>query len=90
MPESSDMPKVRTGQATFPISREDFERRFRARFADPNYELSVDWLATRDAIREVQKSHDDDPAARPLMIQITKRRQGKLAPDERLRDPRPK
>jgi multimeric flavodoxin WrbA len=28
-------------------------------FADPDYDLSVDWLAARDAIRQAQQRHDD-------------------------------
>jgi hypothetical protein len=85
--------RVRKGQADFPMSRDEFNARFRARFADPafagkeaqidqlmdiawdgyhkgrkspitqkagpefadpDYDLSVDWLATRTAIRHAQ------------------------------------
>src|SRR3954447_17206265 len=28
-------------------------------FADPEYEISVDWLAAREAIRAAQRTHDD-------------------------------
>ena len=28
-------------------------------FADPNYEISVDWLAAREAILAAQRRHDD-------------------------------
>src|SRR5262249_40093950 len=28
-------------------------------FADPDYELPIEWLATRDAIRKAQRKHDD-------------------------------
>ena len=28
-------------------------------FADPDYDLSVDWLAAREAILEAQRRHDD-------------------------------
>jgi hypothetical protein len=93
---------VRTGQAEFPLSKDDFVERYRARFtdpafadkqneieqflevawddyrkarnspitragaefADPGYDLSVDWLATRDAVRIAHQSHDD--ASRPV------------------------
>ena len=37
-------------------------------FADPEYEISVDWLAARDAILEAQRRHDD--AAEPPRILI--------------------
>jgi multimeric flavodoxin WrbA len=37
-------------------------------FADPSYELSVEWLAARDAIREAQALHDNDGPARILVI----------------------
>jgi multimeric flavodoxin WrbA len=108
MPDKSETPRVRTGQADFPLPRDEFERRFRARFsdpafadkaaeiedlmniawdgyckgrkspvtrkagaefADPDYDLSVDWLGTRDAIREAQARHDD-PAARPRVLLV--------------------
>lgn len=38
-------------------------------FADPDYEISVDWLAAREAILEAQRRHDD-PAARPRILVI--------------------
>ena len=38
-------------------------------FADPHYDLSVDWLATRDAIRLSQTRHDD-PASRSRVLLI--------------------
>jgi hypothetical protein len=92
------VPNVRKGQADWPLPREEFEKRFRARFfdpafeshagaidellkvaweaycesrksprtrkagpefADPSYDLSVEWLAAREAIRNAQTRHDD-------------------------------
>jgi multimeric flavodoxin WrbA len=38
-------------------------------FADPNYDLSIDWLAARDAIRDAQLRHDD-PNGRPRILLI--------------------
>ncbi len=38
-------------------------------FADPDYDLSVDWLAARDAIALAQREHDD-PAARSRILLI--------------------
>jgi multimeric flavodoxin WrbA len=35
-------------------------------FADPTYDLSVDWLAARDSVAEAQRKHDD--AAGPARI----------------------
>ena len=32
-------------------------------FADPEYELSVDWLAAREAIAQAQRRHDDPDAS---------------------------
>lgn len=38
-------------------------------FSDPDYDLSVDWLAARDAIAEAQKRHDDlESTPRILLI----------------------
>lgn len=99
------IPRVRSGQAEFPMRREEFSARFRSRFADPafagqqaliqqlleiawdgyhngrkspltqkagpgyadpGYDLSVDWIATRREIQAAQKAHDD--AGRPARI----------------------
>ncbi|MBV9563472.1 MAG: flavodoxin family protein [Bradyrhizobium sp.] len=38
-------------------------------FADPDYDVSVDWLAARDAIDKAQQSHDD-PHAIPRVLVI--------------------
>lgn len=38
-------------------------------FADPDYDLSVQWLATRDAIGAAQARHDD-PAGKPRILLI--------------------
>src|SRR3954468_4792620 len=38
-------------------------------FSDPEYEISVDWLAAREAILEAQRRHDD-AAAQPRMLII--------------------
>jgi hypothetical protein len=38
-------------------------------FADPDYEISVDWLAAREAILAAQRRHDDaDETPRILLI----------------------
>ncbi|MBR1122715.1 flavodoxin family protein [Bradyrhizobium lablabi] len=37
-------------------------------FADPDYEIAIDWLAAREAILEAQRRHDDGSAARILVI----------------------
>ena len=38
-------------------------------FADPEYEIAVDWLAAREAVLEAQRRHDD-AAAQPRMLII--------------------
>jgi len=89
---------VRKGMPSVELSREEFEKRYRSRFADPafetlqreldaitaaawdaysnyrkspltrkagpgfadpDYEISVDWLAAREAILAAQRRHDD-------------------------------
>jgi multimeric flavodoxin WrbA len=101
-------PQVRTGQAEGPLSRAEFERRFRARFtdpafsdkssaveellgiawegycearksprtrkagagfADPDYDISIDWLDARDAIQRARTQHDD-PSRRDRVLLI--------------------
>src|SRR5205823_6116653 len=37
-------------------------------FADPDYELSEDWLATREAIIAAQRRHDDSASAPRILI----------------------
>ena len=37
-------------------------------FADPDYELSVDWLAAREAILEAQRRHDDTSLPPRILI----------------------
>jgi hypothetical protein len=100
-------PQVRTGQADFPMTQEEFNARFRARFADPafankealidelmetawdgyrkarkspitqkagpafadpDYDLSVDWLAARNAINDAQTRHEGVGPNRVLLI----------------------
>jgi multimeric flavodoxin WrbA len=38
-------------------------------FADPNYDIAVDWLATHDAIEQAQREHDD-PQQKPRILII--------------------
>src|SRR3979409_1995252 len=99
---------VRKGMPSVELSREEFEKRYRSRFADPafrplqreldaiiaaawdgyinyrkapvtrmagpgfadpDYPLSVDWLAAREAILAAQRRHDDaDETPRILLI----------------------
>ena len=43
-------------------------------FADPDYDLALDWLRARDAIAEAQRRHDDaDLPARILIINCSSR-----------------
>jgi multimeric flavodoxin WrbA len=42
-------------------------RKAGAGFADPDYEIAVDWLAARDAIREAQR-RQADPEEKPRML----------------------
>jgi multimeric flavodoxin WrbA len=43
-------------------------RRAGDEFADPDYQLSVDWLAARAAIRHAQQAHDDAAAPSRILI----------------------
>jgi multimeric flavodoxin WrbA len=114
-------PEIRTGQGALPISREEFARRFRARFvdpafadkqaaieellqvawdgyraerkspftrkagpefADPDYDLSVEWLATRDCILEAQRLHDNARAPARVLLICASARNDKTCPGE--------
>jgi multimeric flavodoxin WrbA len=120
MPESHT-PRIRIGQARWPLSQTQFARRFRARFtdpafrvldaaieqllqvawsayldsrkspvtrragegfADPSYELSVDWLAVRAAVQEAQRQHDDPSAAARVLLICAAARNDKTCPGE--------
>src|SRR5215470_13061827 len=37
-------------------------------FADPDYDISIDWLDTRKAIEEAQRCHDDPKQAPRVLI----------------------
>jgi multimeric flavodoxin WrbA len=43
-------------------------RKAGAGFADPDYDLSVDWLAARDAIQAAQRRHDDESGPQRFLI----------------------
>jgi multimeric flavodoxin WrbA len=43
-------------------------RKAGAGFADPNYEISVDWLAAREAILDAQRRHDDASAPPRILV----------------------
>ena len=113
--------RVRTGQPDVSLSREEFERRFRARFydpaferveaeiarlveiaweayredrksprtkkagrgfADPEFELPIEWLEARKAIRDAQARHDDPGSASRILIVNGSARSDKTCPGE--------
>jgi multimeric flavodoxin WrbA len=121
MSEHQLKPKVRTGQAEFPLSRAEFDARFRARFADPafgdksaaiealleaawdgyrearkspitrkagaefadpDYDLSVDWLEARSAIQAAQRRHDDESRPSRILLICGAARNDKSCPGE--------
>jgi multimeric flavodoxin WrbA len=113
--------RVRKGQADFPMSRVEFNARFRARFADPafagkealidqlmdiawdgyhkarkspitqkagpefadpNYDLSVEWLATRSAIQHAQVRYQNPDGAPRILLICAAARNDKSCPGE--------
>jgi multimeric flavodoxin WrbA len=118
---TNESPAVRKGQADFPLSREEFEARFRGRFvdpafakdaalidqlmdtawdgyvkgrkspvtrkagadfADPDYDLSVDWLATRDHIQAAQARYEDRGRPARVLLICGAARNDKTCPGE--------
>jgi multimeric flavodoxin WrbA len=112
-------PAVRKGQGKWPVSRAEFERRFRQSFydprfaavdvaalleiawknycesrkaphtrkagvgfADPDYDLSVEWLDARDKIAEAAARHDDPNAASRVLLICASSRNDKTCPGE--------
>jgi multimeric flavodoxin WrbA len=121
MSEHPQNPAVRTGQAEFPLSREEFAARFRERFtdpafagksavieelldlawdgyrqarkspitrkagpefADPDYDLSVDWLQARSAIRAAQRRHNQASGRCRILLICGAARNDKTCPGE--------
>jgi multimeric flavodoxin WrbA len=48
-------------------------RKAGSEFADPDYDLSIDWLAARDAIRDAQRRHEDRNRPTILLINCSSR-----------------
>jgi multimeric flavodoxin WrbA len=51
-------------------------------FADPKAELSVQWLQTRDAIREAQRRHDDASSQSRVLLICSSARNDQTCPGE--------
>src|SRR5690242_21582519 len=117
---------VRRGMPSVELPREEFEKRYRSRFADPvfrtlqreidaivaaawdgyrnsrksprtrkagpgfadpDYELSVDWIAAREAVQEAQRRHEQkDGRPRILLVKASARsehtRPGEMTSEE--------
>ena len=124
MSERSDppgAPEVRKGQGDVGLTREEFERRFRARFqdpafdavrdelarivdvawdgyhhyrkaprrkkagpgfADPEYQLPVEWLDTRERILEAEKRQRDTTSPRRILLVVGAARHDQTCPGE--------
>lgn len=57
-------------------------RKAGAEFADPNYELSVDWLAARDAVNEAARLHADASLPPRVLLICASARNDKTCPGE--------
>ncbi len=114
-------PKIRKGQASWPLSRSDFEQRARRRFvdprfeaagdavdeiidvawknyldsrkapvtrkagsqyADPQYDLSLDWLRTRTDIRKAAQQHRRKRTRSRVLLICAASRNDKTCPGE--------
>jgi hypothetical protein len=51
-------------------------------FADPEYELPVEWLDTRAAIHEAQRRHEDPEAKRRILLVSAAARSNQTCPGE--------
>ena len=51
-------------------------------FADPEHELPVEWLETRDAVREAQRRHEDPASPRRILIVCGAARHDQTCPGE--------
>jgi multimeric flavodoxin WrbA len=57
-------------------------RRAGPEFADPEYELSLDWLATRDRLNEAARRHADSGTALRILVVCGSTRNDKTCPGE--------
>ncbi|MEA2897661.1 MAG: hypothetical protein QOJ84_3276 [Bradyrhizobium sp.] len=112
---------IRKGMPSVELSREEFQKRYRSRFADPafkplereigaivdaawdgysnlrkapvtrkagpgfadpEYEISVDWLAARDAILAAQRRHDDSNETPRILVISSSSRSEHTCPGE--------
>ena len=119
-------PDIRKGMPPVKLPREEFERRYRSRFADPafkplqreleaiiaaawdayshsrkspvtrragsgfadpGYEIAVDWLATREAMLQAQRRHDDANEMPRILIINGSSRSEHTCPGEMSRRP---
>ena len=115
------MPEVRKGQGNVQLSRDEFARRFRERFADPafdaveseleriidvawngyteyrrsprkrkagegfadpDFELSVEWLETRERIQEAERRQRDPGSPRRVLVVCGAARHDQTCPGE--------
>ncbi|HET7845326.1 MAG TPA: NAD(P)H-dependent oxidoreductase [Xanthomonadales bacterium] len=121
LPSSRATPDVRKGQGDVTLDREEFGKRFRARwfdpafdgereslerleqlayevyeahrkaprtrkagegFADPGYDLSIEWLAARDAVLAAQREHEDLARAPRVLLVCAASRSDETCPGE--------
>jgi multimeric flavodoxin WrbA len=121
MPRKRSTPAIRKGQAHWPMSREEFAERFRARFfdpafgeaigaidalldvawnnyrqsrksprtrkagptfADPDYDLSLDWLRARAELRKAERLHGNRRTRNRVLLICASSRNDKTCPGE--------
>src|SRR5947208_145548 len=57
-------------------------RKAGAAFADPNYDLALDWLKASEAIKDAQRSHDDPHSRRRVLLINGSSRSDQTCPGE--------
>jgi multimeric flavodoxin WrbA len=121
VPDVPDVPEVRKGQTDVALDRDEFDKRFDARFydpafdevrvqiqrardvawdgyheyrksprtraagpgfADPNYQLPIEWLAARDQILAAEKRYADTTAKRKILVVCASPRTDQTCPGE--------
>jgi hypothetical protein len=121
MTNPPETPRVRTGQGDVKLTREEFERRLKARFydpafeheadaiqqvvdvawdaydkyrksprtrkagpgfADPDFDLPIEWLEARARIQEAQRAHDDPHGRSRVLLVCGAARTDETCPGE--------
>jgi hypothetical protein len=77
-----NVPVVRKGQTGVALTREEFARRLRQRFDDPDFDLPVEWLEARDRIQSAAREQKQGVAPSRILLVCGAARTDQSCPGE--------